>query len=142
MYEGEMKMKFLKKQQKKKKQNLGFSLVELMVVLAIIGILTTIVTVNVFKVKDDAKIKVAKMGIQSIKNALILRNKYPKSLDELAKDKSISGKLVDPWGRKYVYIPRYSDDGDTITSYIVYSCGPDGKKDTADDIGKPKTDND
>lgn len=119
----------------------GFTLVELMVVLAIIGILTTIVAVNVFKTQDVAKIKAAKLGIENIKNALNLyytsRNRYPRTLEELAKEDFIKGKLSDPWDVKYVYLPRMSEDDDKVISYEVFSCGPDRRRGTSDDIGNP-----
>lgn len=95
----------------------GFTLVELMVVVVIIGILATTVTLSVTDYLVKAKRNAAESEIATLRNALSLfymeHDRYP-SNDEglnLLKQKSsdhgdgfITSDLNDPWGRPYVYI--------------------------------------
>ncbi len=48
----------------------GFSLIEILVVLLIIGLLTTLVVVNVLPSQDKARIEKAKADIAILENAL------------------------------------------------------------------------
>ncbi len=45
--------------------------------------------------------------------------------------------IRDPYGRSWVY-ERVPSDSDRPQAYILYSMGPDGKKDTDDDIGRDR----
>ncbi|MCK4906574.1 MAG: type II secretion system protein GspG [Spirochaetes bacterium] len=124
----------------KKKQ--GFTLIELMVVLLIIGILTSLIAVNVFRAQKQAKIKAASIEIKSLEQAINLfqgeKNRYPKRLEELVSGEFLKeGKLKDQWGKKYIYVPKFSDDGEVIVKYVLFSSGPDRRRDTKDDIGNP-----
>ena len=55
---------------KKDKNIQGFSLIEILVVLLIIGLLTTLVVVNVLPSQDKARVEKAKADIAIIENAL------------------------------------------------------------------------
>ena len=130
----------MKKLKKINKQ--GFTLIELMVVLLIVGILTSLIAVNVFRAQKEAKRKAAMIELKSLEQAINLfhgeKNRYPKDLDQLISGQFLKErKLKDQWGKKYVYIPKYSDDGEMIVSYILYSSGPDRRRNTKDDIGNP-----
>jgi general secretion pathway protein G len=96
---------------KKRKVYPGFTLVELMVVLAIMGILTSIVAVNVFKQKGKASVKAAGISLKGVEQALILyqadNKQYPKTLQELVDKGFLKGKLKDPWDTKFNYSPIY-----------------------------------
>jgi len=122
----------------------GFTLIELMVVLAILGLLFALVGPNIFKQQAGAKIKVAQIQIKQLEQSLELFNnnekKYPTALKELVEKKTIAGSSVpqDPWGQDYVYEATYSDDGDRVIGYNLFSMGPDRRKDTADDIGNKR----
>lgn len=105
----------------------GFSLVEIMVVIVIIGLLGTVVTVGVLKFVSDARITTAKTQMTEFMKALNLykmeKGSYPRSLDALTQAKSSAGESLlkdipkDPWGNPY----RYRADGSqcSITSYGV-----------------------
>ena len=54
----------------------GFSLIEILVVLLIIGLLTTLVVVNVLPSQDKARIEKAKADIAILENALEMYKIY------------------------------------------------------------------
>lgn len=96
----------------------GFTLVELMVVVVILGVLATVVTVSVTDYLVKGKQSAVKAEIAQISNALELyfteTDRYPDSDDEglalLTKATAdhahgiLKGDLLDPWGHEYVYI--------------------------------------
>lgn len=95
----------------------GFTLVELMVVVVIIGILATIVTVSVTDYLVKGKQSAARAEIAQISNALQLffaeHDRYPDNEEGLAllTEKNdahpggiLQGDLLDPWGHEYVYV--------------------------------------
>ncbi len=125
--------------QRKKKQ--AFSLLELMIALAIIGILATSLAPSLFKYIRTAKIRTTQQELRVIKDNLILYYnehdmRFPANLDELVKEKYFSNAkvLVDKWGRAYFYNSFSSDGGIPGQFFEVGSLGPDGKKGTRDDI--------
>ncbi len=105
------------------KKNLhGFTLVELLVVLIILGLVASIAGPNVMKYLGSSKAKTAKLQLKEIESSLELyfldTGQYPPSsagLNALIKnDASIAGwngpyfkKAIlpdDPWGNAYVYL--------------------------------------
>ena len=101
----------------------GFTLIEIMVVVVILGLLAAIVAPNVIRRIDDAQVAKAKQDIRSYETALNLFRmdnfKYPTSdmgLNALVAkpgDSSIrnwreggyiSGLRKDPWGNDYHYV--------------------------------------
>ena len=109
-------------QHKRRKKN-GFTLVELMVVIVIIGLLATIVALNVIPSGDTAKIQKAKADLATIDQALemyrLQQNNYPTTAQGLAALSTPPAGLAnpasyqaggyikklpdDPWGRPYLY---------------------------------------
>ncbi len=122
-----------------KKQG-GFTLIEVMVVVAILGILATIVMTNVVGKDEQARITAAKTGVAQISNALEMykldNHKYPTTDEGLEAliTKSASAKTFpqggylkgglpqDPWGNPFQYIAP----GSNGRPYDVYSFGADG----------------
>ena len=117
----------------------GFTLIELMVVILIIGLLATIVVQNLRSATDKAKRVKAQADISQLKSALdryyLDVGSYPttdQSLNALIAAPTTSGdpprdwsgpyieKIPpDPWGNQYFY----QSDGD---SYVLKSFGADG----------------
>ena len=113
----------------------GFTLIEIMVVVVILGILAALVAPNVISRIDDAQINRAKQDIRAVESALHLYRldnfKYPttdQGLEALVSqpaDPSIRNwrqggyldKLpVDPWGAPYQYLyPGQNGEFDVFT---------------------------
>lgn len=82
----------------------GFTLVELLIVIGIVGILGTIAINSYSAYIDRAKIAQAKSDIRSIEVAISQYqadhvSKFPTALAEVGK-----GSLLDPWGTPYQYL--------------------------------------
>lgn len=126
--------------QMNKKQK-GFTLIEIMVVLVILGVMAALVVPRVIGRTDDARKVAAKSDINSIMNALKLYKldnmRYPtnqQGLDALVhkptvsplpmsyKDGGYIDKLpTDPWGEPY----QYQNPG-THGDIDIFSYGPNG----------------
>lgn len=123
-----------------RKKTAGFTLIEVMVVVAILGILATIVMTNVVGKDEQARITAAKAGLAQVSNALEMykldNHRYPttdEGLDALV-NRSASAKTFppggylkggmpkDPWGNPFQYIVP----GSGGRPYDVYSLGSDG----------------
>ena len=125
---------------KMRKQQSGFTLIEVMVVVAILGILATIVMTNVVGKDEQARVTAAKTGLAQISNALEMykldNHKYPTTDEglEALVQKAASAKTFpqggyikgglpkDPWGNPFQYIVP----GSNGRPYDVYSWGSDG----------------
>ena len=139
-----------------KKQS-GFTLLEIMVVVVIMGMLASIVSFNVMGSKADAEIRKSKIDIKNIQQSLDLykldNSRYPtteQGLKALVK-KPVAAPVPknwkkggyvqelpdDPWGNKYQYANPGVHNPD---SYDIYSYGPDQEDGTDDDIGNWKSD--
>ncbi len=128
---------------RRKRREDGFTLVELMVVIVIIGLLATIVALNVLPSGDTAKIQKAKADIANIETGLEmykLQNlTFPTTAQGLPALVSMPAGLADPsryqkggylkklpddpWGRPYLYAsPGQHGEAD------VWTYGADGKE--------------
>lgn len=132
------------------KKQQGFSLLELMVVIVILGIIASLVVPNVMGNKEEADRQKAVVDIQQLENALDmyrLRNGfYPTSeqglraLVEPAASEPVprsfpEGGFIrrlprDPWGQEY----QLASPGQ-FGRIDIFSMGPDGVPGTDDDIG-------
>jgi general secretion pathway protein G len=132
----------------------GFTLIEIMVVVVIIGLLAAVIVPNVVNKVDEARVTRARADIASIESALTIfrldNSKYPTTEQGLAAlttqptDPSIrnwrpGGYLTkrvgkDPWGNQYQYVYP----GTHGSEYDLFSLGADaqpGGEGTSADIG-------
>ena len=124
----------------------GMTLIEILVVVAILGMLATAVTVTVLDQFEDAKNERARMDIAAINSALeiykIKNNKFPTTGEGLSslvnppKGKPFLSEIPkDPWDNDY----NYQSPGErNARSYDLWSSGPDGQSGNEDDIGNWK----
>jgi general secretion pathway protein G len=118
----------------------GFSLMELMLVLAIMGILMAVVAVNVLGVGERAKIKTTKESLMNVRHVLevyhLEYSAWPPDLRTLTTMKppmldSIT-KLQDAWKSDFIYDPHGPDS--STQPYVLGSSGPNKVVGDEDDI--------
>lgn len=126
---------------KSEHKSAGFSLVEILVVLVIMGLLISVVAPTVLNQADDARIQKAKADFKNIETALkmyrldnyvyptteqgLLALVEPSNLDPEPRNFREGGYLeevpIDPWGQPYLYLsPGEHKQVD------IYSLGADG----------------
>jgi general secretion pathway protein G len=111
-------------------------MLEIMIVLAIIGLVMSVVGVGVYASWKRSNIKVARVAVNEIAQKTIQymtdnSNECPKGLDDLVAQKYMPRKQKDPWNRDYILRCPGQINTDGID---VISLGPDGQEGTADDI--------
>lgn len=137
----------------KERREKGFTLIELMAVLVIVGLLATFVGMNVAKRVEEAKVKTTTVQINQLSanlEAFKMDNGfYPSTeqgVDALVSEPTfgripkhypaggyLNKKVIpkDPWDNPYNYREPGTHNPD---SFDLFSNGPDGQEGTEDDI--------
>jgi general secretion pathway protein G len=135
---------------KAKNKQRGFTLLEVMVVIVIIGLLGSVVVQNLMGNMDTAKIQKSVQDINALETSLSMYKmdnyKYPSTeqgLEALVEETDVeplprrfpNGGYVkrlpdDPWGNEYQLL-NPGENGDID----IFTMGPDGEPGTEDDIG-------
>jgi general secretion pathway protein G len=132
--------KYLQNQRERRRLQLrsgGFSLLEIMIVLALIGMIGAGVAVVVNRSFQNAKLKIAKERIKEISQGVTTymidsNSNCPKSLEDLVAQKYVSkASAKDPWGKDFMLRCPGTNDTDGAD---ISSSGPDKADGTADDI--------
>ena len=120
----------------------AFTLLELLIVIVIIGLLVSLVSINVLPTLNQAYLEKAKADISRLEQALVMfkinEGSYPSQSQGLDSLKSNPGDLKkpflypaggyinklpkDPWGNDYVYVFPTNNG-----SYQIISLGADGQ---------------
>lgn len=121
----------------------GFTLIEILIVISIIGILAAIAIPHYNGRIDDAKVASAKIEIKTVEREIlgfsIEKGRFPDDLSEID-----LGNMLDPYGRPYQYHPStYIDEEGNIkdsttrrkaadnipvnTDFDLFSMGRDGE---------------
>ena len=121
----------------------GFTLIELMLVVIIIGVLAMMVMPRLVGRSEEARTAAGKADISNISVGLDMFEMhighYPASLDELMQKGSnpdtwkgpyLKKAPKDPWGREY----HYKCPGTHNSDYDLYSAGPNGIEGDNDDV--------
>ena len=126
----------------------GMTLIEILVVVAILGMLATAVTVAVLDQFEDAKSDRARMDLAAVTQGLsayyIKMGKYPTTGEGLSslvsppKGSPLLGELpCDPWDAEY----NYANPGThNAKGFDIWSSGKDGQSGSDDDVGNWKDD--
>lgn len=129
----------------KRRANAGFTLIEVLVVLAIISILAGIVTINVVRRPGEAKVAAAKTQLRALKSAvnlyrtdhgfiptmqqglpaLIQAPTTPPVPEKYPADGYLDTRVLprDPWGYDFIYLAP----GRRGESFEIISYGSDGQ---------------
>lgn len=113
----------------------GFTLIEILIVVAIIGLIASLIAPNLIGRFERSKEEITKAQLETLSSAVQAFNldmsKFPATLEELINSSDpkwrgpyLSKRIIpkDPWGRDY----QYKTPGEH-GPFDLYSFGPDGQ---------------
>jgi general secretion pathway protein G len=122
-------------EKKDKRKDAGFTLLEILIVVAIIGLIASLIVPNIIGRYEKSKEEIAKAQLEMLSSAIeafrLDVGRYPNTLDELINSTEpnwrgpyLAKKQIpkDPWGKDYQY--KYPGEHG---SYDLYSLGPEGQ---------------
>ncbi|MFW7380533.1 MAG: type II secretion system major pseudopilin GspG [Oligoflexus sp.] len=129
---------------KSRVQQLGMTIIEILIVIALMGTILTLIATNILDVGESARRDAARIAMQKIQSSLdmyrIHNYRYPSTEQGLQAlvNKPQEGnrwrgpyidnnQLEDPWGNQY----QYESDG---RAFRIISPGPDATFGTPDDV--------
>jgi general secretion pathway protein G len=125
----------------------GFTLVEILVVIVIVGLLATLVGPNVMQALFGAQADTARTQVgefhKTVEFYFIQEKRLPESFEDLLRDDKngqaylpgYSETPLDPWGNPYE-INRLEG----TNKFEILCWGPDGQRDTEDDLSSMRKD--
>ncbi|MBC7660652.1 MAG: type II secretion system major pseudopilin GspG [Chitinophagaceae bacterium] len=133
---------------KEARRQAGMTIIEILIVIALIGTIMTIIMTNVLQKSDEAKVDLARIAAAQLENALRLyklnNNRYPTTEEGLqallvappsAKNwrgpYTEADKLKDPWANDFTY------ESTSAKAFKITSPGQDGELGNADDVIYP-----
>jgi len=137
------------RKERKKRVRYGFTMVELMAMLIIIGLLATLVVTKVASKIDQARITTTKANLKALHSAvnqfkmetgrfpsddkgLIDLIEQPTDVDTWEPGGYLETTEIPPdgWGNEFIY-ELYPESG---KQFVIRSMGPDGEEGTEDDL--------
>ncbi|HAK96610.1 MAG TPA: hypothetical protein DCM87_16865 [Planctomycetes bacterium] len=127
--------------QKARGRRRGFTLIEILVVIAILAVIGSVAAVKYMAYLKDASIKTAGLKIRELEKTIELyysqNQRYPETLDELVTPQEEGTQsvlkrsgLLDPWKNPIQYEVAEGQE----PPFELISFGPDGREGTEDDI--------
>jgi general secretion pathway protein G len=121
---------------KRRSKDAGMTMLEIMIVLALIGLVMSAVGVGVFAQFKKGQRKVCQAQVNDIASKIVQfmadnNSECPKSMDDLVAQKYLPKKQKDPWNREIIIRCPGTVNTDGVD---VMSVGPDGQENTADDV--------
>lgn len=137
------------KTKRNRKKRYGFTMIEIMAVLIILGLLATVVATNVIKNIEKAKdittrtnLKIYHTAVKSFRmdndrlpteeEGLMALIEAPSDIENYPEGGYLDSSKIEKDGWKHDYI--YEIVPGSPSGFLVRSCGPDGVQDTEDDI--------
>ena len=128
----------------------GFTLMELLLVMAILVIMASMVTFAFLQIQQNAQSDATLSQISTLENACtsykLQVGRLPNTLDDLfTQPAGLSPRQwrgpylndpvpMDPWGNEYNYSPDEANN-----RVFISSAGPDGQQGSPDDVPEPNT---